>query len=231
LGREHFHQHGRNGAVNHGHQDHRIGKNQDDHQFVHLRRVGFGGITSSPAKLMCAIDRQAQQLKWAVAFIIKWNPRSRPVETIAKARVADADTLWSTMLEGKRECVWVDAVQVHHAPKGVKVQQADQTADAACEANEVTPVQTLQARRIYRLTERTIYKRGQQILLPEYMLRAGAPGRCACTALRGGKTMSYCIRQARQTETGVHQTTKMRKLRLQDEAMQLRRRIGAMFAV
>ncbi len=96
---------------------------------------------------MFAIDRQAQQLKWAVAFIIKWNPRSRPVETIAKARVADADTLWSTMLEGKRECVWVDAVQVHHAPKGVKVQQADQTADAACEANEVTPVLTLQARR------------------------------------------------------------------------------------
>ena len=93
----------------------------------------------------------------------------------------------------------MDAVQVHHAPKGVKVQQADQTADAACEANEVTPVQTLQARRIYRLTERTIYKRGQQILLPECMLRAGAPGRCACTALRGGKTMSYCIRQARQT--------------------------------
>jgi hypothetical protein len=31
------------------------------------------------AKLMCAIDGQAQQLKRAVAFIIKWNPRKTPV--------------------------------------------------------------------------------------------------------------------------------------------------------
>jgi hypothetical protein len=102
-----------------------------------------------------------------VAFIIKWNPRSTPVETLAKARVADADTLWRTLREGKRECVWVDAVQVSHAPKGVKVQQADKAADAAREA---APVQTLQARRVYRLTERTIDKRGQQMLLPEYVL-------------------------------------------------------------
>jgi hypothetical protein len=69
--------------------------------------------------------------------------------------------------EGKRECVWVDAVQVRHTPKGVKVQQADKAADAAREA---TPVQTLQARRVYRLTERTIDKQGQQMLLPEYVL-------------------------------------------------------------
>jgi hypothetical protein len=119
------------------------------------------------AKLMCAIDRQAQQLKRAVAFIIKWNPRKTPVETIAKAGVANADTLWRTLREGKRERVWVDAVQVHHAPKGVKVQQADKAADAAREA---APVQTLQARRVYRLTERTIDERGQQMLLPEYLL-------------------------------------------------------------
>jgi hypothetical protein len=119
------------------------------------------------AKLMCAIDSQAQQLKRAVAFIIKWNPRKTPVETIAKARVSDADTLWTVLREGKRECVWVDAVQVRHTPKGVKVQQADKAADAAREA---TPVQTLQARRVYRLTERTIDKRGQQMLLPEYVL-------------------------------------------------------------
>jgi hypothetical protein len=98
------------------------------------------------AKLMCAIDSQAQQLKRAVAFIIKWNPRKTPVETIAKARVTDADTLWSTLREGKRECLWSDAVELKHAQH------------------------TLAARRVYRLTERTIDKRGQQMLLPEYVL-------------------------------------------------------------
>jgi hypothetical protein len=118
------------------------------------------------AKLMCAIDSQAQQLKRAVAFIIKWNPRKTPVETIAKARVSEPSTAWTILREGKRECVWVDSVQVHHAPKGVK-QQADQAADAARKA---APVQTLQARRVYRLTERTIDKHGQQMLLPEYVL-------------------------------------------------------------
>jgi hypothetical protein len=84
--------------------------------------------------------------------------------------VAEAGTAWTILREGKRECVWVDAVQVRHAPKGVEVQQADQTADAAREANEVTPVQTLQARRVYRLTERTIDILGQQMLLAEYVL-------------------------------------------------------------
>jgi len=98
------------------------------------------------AKLMCAIDRQAQQLKRAVAFIIKWNPRKTPVETIAKARVAEASTAWTILREGKRECLWSDAVELKHAQ------------------------QTLAARRIYRLTERTIDKRGQQMLLPEYVL-------------------------------------------------------------
>jgi len=98
------------------------------------------------ARLMWAIDIQAQQLKRAVAFIIKWNPRKTPVETIAKAWVADADTLWSTLREGKRECLWSDAVELKHAQHIVS------------------------ARRIYRLTERTIDKRGQQMLRPEYVL-------------------------------------------------------------
>jgi hypothetical protein len=62
--------------------------------------------------------------------------------------------------------VWVDAAQVTHAPKGVK-QRADKAADAAREA---TSVQTLQARRVYSLTERTIDKSNQQMLLPEYVL-------------------------------------------------------------
>ena len=98
------------------------------------------------AKLMCAVDAQAQQLKRSVAFLIKWNPRSTPVETIAKARVADASTAWTILREGKRACLWSEAVEVQHAQH------------------------TLAARRVYRLTERTIDKRGQQMLLPEYVL-------------------------------------------------------------
>ena len=98
------------------------------------------------AKLMCAIDSQAQQLKRAVAFIIKWNPRNTPVETIAKARVADAGTAWAILREGKRACLWSESVELKHAQHQMAV------------------------RRIYRLTERTIDKHGQQMLLPEYVL-------------------------------------------------------------
>jgi hypothetical protein len=98
------------------------------------------------AKLMCAIGNQAKALGREVAFIIKWNPRTTPVETIAKARVSDANTVWDTLREGKRACLWADKIQI-------------------CHGDDV-----LAARRVYRLTERTIDKRGQQMLLPEYVL-------------------------------------------------------------
>jgi hypothetical protein len=98
------------------------------------------------AKLMCAIDRGAQALGREVALIIKWNPRSTPVETIAQAKVADARTAWLSLRDGKRQCVWSEAVEVAHAG------------------------QTLAVRRVYRLTERTIDQWGQQLLLPEYVL-------------------------------------------------------------
>ena len=97
-------------------------------------------------KLMCAIGQQAQALGREVAFIIKWNPRTTPVETVAKAKVSDANTVWVTLREGKRQCLWADGVELKHG-------------------HEV-----LAARRVYRLTERTIDKRGQQMLLPEYVL-------------------------------------------------------------
>lgn len=98
------------------------------------------------AKLMCAIGKKAKALAREVAFIIKWNPRSTPVETLAKARVANVNTLWRTLREGKRVCLWADNVQLG---------QGDEV---------------LAVRRVYRLTERTIDKRGQQMLLPEYTL-------------------------------------------------------------
>ena len=98
------------------------------------------------AKLMCSIGQQAQALEREVAFIIKWNPRSTPVESIAAARVADPSTAWTVLREGKRECLWSQAMEIAHAG------------------------QVLKARRIYRLTERTIDKRGQQMLMPQYSL-------------------------------------------------------------
>jgi hypothetical protein len=98
------------------------------------------------AKLMCAIGTRSKALSREVAFIIKWNPRSTPVETIAKERLADASTVWNVLREGKRVCMWADHVEVRHGDE------------------------VLTLRRVYRLTERTIDKRGQKMLLPEYTL-------------------------------------------------------------
>lgn len=98
------------------------------------------------ARLMCTIDQQATALGRQVAFIIKWNPRSTPVATLAQQRLADASTTWTALREGKRECVWQEAVHCTHG------------------------THSLALRRIYRLSERTIDRHGQKMLLPEYVL-------------------------------------------------------------
>ena len=97
-------------------------------------------------KLYQAITAQANALEREIAFIIKWNPRRAPVEAIAGVKVADAGTQWVIHRPGKRECVWQEALQL---------------ADVGSEANP--------ARRVYRLTERTIDKHGVVLLLPEYV--------------------------------------------------------------
>lgn len=98
-------------------------------------------------KLMQAITKQAIEAKREMPFIIKWNPRSTPVETIAQAKVADAAVHWHEHRPGKRSCLWQQTL----ALEGVGSVQC--------------PV-----RRIYRLIERTIDKHGQPLLLPEYVL-------------------------------------------------------------
>lgn len=98
-------------------------------------------------KLYQAITAQATALKREIALLIKWNPRRAPVETIAAGKVADAGTQWVTQRPGKRECVWQETLDL---------------ADVGTQANP--------ARRVYRLTERTIDKRGVVLLLPEYVL-------------------------------------------------------------
>jgi Transposase DDE domain group 1 len=98
-------------------------------------------------KIMQEIHTQGQALDREIAFIIKWNPRSAPVEAIAAKRLADADTMWCHWREGKRECQWSEVI----ALEGV--------------GSQAKPV-----RRIYRLTERTIDKQGNALLLPAYKL-------------------------------------------------------------
>jgi hypothetical protein len=98
-------------------------------------------------KLMQEVAAQATSLKREIAFIIKWNPRRAPVESIANQKTADAATQWETLRPGKRECIWQDSLDL---------------ANVGSSANP--------ARRVYRLTERTIDKRGVVLLLPEYVL-------------------------------------------------------------
>lgn len=97
--------------------------------------------------IMQEITVQGQALQREMAFIIKWNPRSTPVEAWAQQRVADASTRWTWLREGKRECYWQELLTL----QGVGTQ-----------ANP--------ARRIYRLSERSIDKHGQPLLLSQYEL-------------------------------------------------------------
>jgi hypothetical protein len=99
------------------------------------------------AKLMQEITTQAVALQREIAFIIKWNPRKSPVETIAAKRVTDASTPWVSERAGKRECLWQEGLEL---------------AGVGSAANP--------ARRVYRLIERTIDKHGNTLLLPEYVL-------------------------------------------------------------
>ncbi|MGV1046887.1 IS1380 family transposase [Limnohabitans sp.] len=91
---------------------------------------------------------QAARLTRQVDLLIKWNPRSAPVEAIAAQRCADTATVWTQPREGKRECLWQEAL---------------------------TPIaldkeRSRALRRVYRLTERSIDRRGNALLLPEYVL-------------------------------------------------------------
>ena len=99
------------------------------------------------AKLMASITQQAKAAQREMAFIIKWNPRKTPVESLANTKTADTAAQWSQLRDGKRECVWQEAL------------------DLAGVGSAANP-----ARRIYRLTERTIDKYGNALLLPQYAL-------------------------------------------------------------
>ena len=104
-------------------------------------------------KLFQEIQRQGAALGREAAFIIKWNPRKTPVESIAAAKALDERTPWLHLRKGKRECTWTEVLEL----QGVG---AKETADAPAKL----------ARRVYRLTERTIDKHGNPLLLPQNIL-------------------------------------------------------------
>jgi hypothetical protein len=52
---------------------------------------------------------QAAAVGRQVDLLIKWNPRTAPVEKIAAQRCADKATVWTQLREGKRECLWSEA--------------------------------------------------------------------------------------------------------------------------
>jgi hypothetical protein len=64
---------------------------------------GNSGLCS--LKIMQEVSAQALALSREIAFIIKWNPRKAPVEAIAAERVADTNTIWCHMREGRRMCI------------------------------------------------------------------------------------------------------------------------------
>ncbi len=96
-------------------------------------------------KIMQEVSAQAAALSREIALIIKWNPRSTPVEAIAAQRVHDANTTWCHLREGKRMCLWTETLKL----EGV--------------GSQANP-----ARRVLRLIERTIDKHGNPLLLPAY---------------------------------------------------------------
>jgi hypothetical protein len=69
------------------------------------------------------------------------------VEAIAARRVQDAQTMWCHLREGKRMCLWTEPLHLD----GV--------------GNPSNP-----GRRVLRLTQRTIDKHGNPLLLPAYEL-------------------------------------------------------------
>jgi hypothetical protein len=98
-------------------------------------------------KIMQEVCAQAAALSREIALLIKWNPRKAPVEAIAAQRLLDPSTMWCHQREGKRMCLWTQALSL-----------------------DGVGTQTNPARRVMRLIERTIDQHGNPLLLPDYEL-------------------------------------------------------------
>ena len=96
------------------------------------------------ARLMREIESCNQAGRLQVDWLIKWNPRAADVAALAARLDAEAATPWEQPRKGKRVTTWEQAVQVQGIERPV--------------------------RRVFRLIERTIDKRGQALLVPELTL-------------------------------------------------------------
>ena len=106
-----------------------------------LARLDSGFDSAALMRSIEACNRAAQpQVDW----LIKWNPRSVDSASVLARLDADPGTRWHTPRQGKRVTVWEEAVSVEGITRPV--------------------------RRILRLTERDIDRRGQQLIVPEIEL-------------------------------------------------------------
>jgi hypothetical protein len=94
--------------------------------------------------LMRSIEACNQAVLPHVDWLIKWNPRSVDTASVLARLDADPATRWHKPRAGKRVTVWEEAVSVEGIARPV--------------------------RRILRLIERAIDRRGQQLLMPEVEL-------------------------------------------------------------
>ena len=98
------------------------------------------------ARLMSGIESCNRAGAPQVDWLIKWNPRSTDVAALGARLAGDAATRWQSPRAGKRVTLWEQPVVLN---------------------GSLRPV-----RRVLRLIERTIDKRGQALLVPELTLDA-----------------------------------------------------------
>ncbi|MDZ7810279.1 MAG: IS1380 family transposase, partial [Arhodomonas sp.] len=100
-------------------------------------------------KLFAAIDAasQARQADGGapIEALVKWNPRSGGAEAVIEAALADEALEWTTPREGKRVAVFEDTLE-RRGGEG----------------------EGFTLRRVLRVTERTIDRHGQHLLVPAY---------------------------------------------------------------
>jgi hypothetical protein len=101
---------------------------------------GFDAAALMRELQACNADERLPQVDW----LIKWNPRATDAQQLLQQLDADAATAWTQPRPGKRVALWEQPV---HIP-GIQ-----------------RPV-----RRVVRLIERTIDRRGQALLVPEIEL-------------------------------------------------------------
>lgn len=95
-------------------------------------------------RLVRGIEACNQPGQPQVDWLIKWNPRSTDITALLAQREGDAATVWEHPRAGKRVTTWEQAVTIEGVARPV--------------------------RRVLRLIERTIDRRGQALLVPELTL-------------------------------------------------------------